>query len=116
LIPITDITHAIVKHLLSQSKFKNQKSKIELGPINDLLPQSDFAITVSGTAALHVAAYGIPLVVVYRGNPLLWHLIGRWIVKTRTYSLVNILSGAPAHIVPEFIPWHGSATLVANQV
>jgi len=56
------------------------------------------------------------MIVVYRGNPLLWHLIGRWIVKTRTYSLVNILSDEKDKIVPEFIPWYGSPAPVANAV
>jgi lipid A disaccharide synthetase len=56
------------------------------------------------------------MAVVYRGNPLLWHVLGRWLVKTRTYSLVNLLSDVRRHIVPEFIPWYGSNEPVARHV
>jgi lipid-A-disaccharide synthase len=65
---------------------------------------------------LHVAAHGVPMVVVYRGNPVLWHAVGRWVIKARTYSLVNILSGEEKHIAPEFIPWYGSDAGVAECV
>lgn len=82
----------------------------------------DVCVCVSGTAALHVAAYTVPMVVVYHGNPVLWHLVGRWVVRTRTYSLVNLLSGGPEritygrHIVPEFIPWYGPVEPVVEEV
>jgi lipid-A-disaccharide synthase len=79
-----------------------------------MVPQCDLCITVSGTATLHVAGYGIPMIVVYRGSPILWHLIGRWLVKTRTYSLVNLLNDSRQQVVPEFIPWYGSNRPVAD--
>lgn len=81
----------------------------------------DVCVCVSGTAALHVAAYRVPLLVVYHGNPVLWHLVGRWVVRTRTYSLVNLLAGGPEritrgrHIVPEFIPWYGPVGPVVDE-
>ena len=53
------------------------------------------------------ACYGVPLIVVYRVSPILWYSLG-WLVKTRTYSLVNLLSDDKHPIVPEFIPWFGS--------
>jgi lipid-A-disaccharide synthase len=80
-----------------------------------LVQQCDLCITVSGTATLHVAALNVPMIVVYRGNPVLWHLLGRWIVRTRTYSLVNLLSDFHERIVPEFIPWYGSNEPIAAQ-
>jgi lipid-A-disaccharide synthase len=79
-----------------------------------MVPRCDLCLTVSGTATLHVAGWGVPMIVVYRGNPLLWHLVGRWVVKTRTYSLVNLLADARSHIVPEFMPWYGSNAPVAD--
>jgi lipid-A-disaccharide synthase len=92
----------------------------ERDAIDQLLPGCDLALCVSGTAALHVAAHGVPMLVVYYGNPLLWHLIGRWIVRTRTYCLVNLLSGEGGaytegnHVVPEYIPWSGSTKPVLD--
>jgi lipid-A-disaccharide synthase len=54
------------------------------------------------------------MLVVYRTNPFLWHMFGRWLVRTRTYSLVNLLADSHQHIVPEFIPWFGSPDAVAT--
>ena len=112
LIPTTPSTHEIVSKL--SAYFPG--ITIDINGFDRVVPQCDFCITVSGTAALHIAAYGVPFVVVYRVNPLHWHLVGRWIVKARTYSLVNILSGRSEHIVPEFIPWYGSNKIVADAV
>jgi lipid A disaccharide synthetase len=52
------------------------------------------------------------MLVVYQINKWMWH-IGRWLVRTRTYALVNLLSDSPTHIVPEFIPWFGEPDAVA---
>jgi lipid-A-disaccharide synthase len=88
--------------------------------VDDLVPGCDLALCVSGTAALHVAAHHVPLIVVYHGNPVLWHLIGRWVVRTRTYSLVNLMAGGAgeisqgATVAPEFIPWYGGTDAVAD--
>jgi len=49
----------------------------------------------------------VPMIVVYRINPLLWELVGRWVVRTRKIAMVNILAGQ-IDLVPEFIPWYGS--------
>jgi lipid-A-disaccharide synthase len=82
---------------------------------DELVPQCDLCIVASGTATLHVASHGVPMIVVYRGNPLLWHGLGRWLIKVRTFSLVNLLAGVEKerHIVPEFIPWYGDNNPVA---
>ena len=79
-----------------------------------MVPRCDLCLTVSGTATLHVAGHGVPMIVVYRGNPFLWHTIGRFLIKTRTFSLVNLLSEGREHIVPEFVPWYGSNRPVAE--
>jgi lipid-A-disaccharide synthase len=85
-----------------------------MGEFDRLVPQCDLCITVSGTATLHVAGHGVPMIVVYRGNPVLWHGIGRWLFKTRIFSLVNLLSESREQIVPEYVPWYGSNEPVAN--
>ncbi len=82
---------------------------------DQLVPRCDLCITVSGTATLHVAGHGVPMLVVYRTNPLLWHLVARWVIKTRTYSLVNLLNDNRQKIVPEFVPWFGSNAPVADK-
>ena len=36
----------------------------------------------------------------------MWHLVGKWLIKTRYLSLVNIL--AEKELVPEFMPYFNS--------
>jgi lipid-A-disaccharide synthase len=86
-----------------------------LNQFNQLVPRCDLCLTVSGTATLHAAVHGSPQIVVYRLNPLYWHLFGRWVVKTRTYSLVNLLNDSRQNIVPEYIPWYGSNQPLAEK-
>jgi lipid-A-disaccharide synthase len=78
-----------------------------------LIPQCDLVITKSGTSTVHTAAFGVPMIVVYRVNPILWHLFGKWLIKTKKIAMVNILAGQ-IDLVPEIIPWHGSNQPVAD--
>ncbi|MGN6726441.1 MAG: lipid-A-disaccharide synthase [Tepidisphaeraceae bacterium] len=79
---------------------------------DELIPQCDLVLCKSGTSTVHVAAYGVPMVVVYRINTLLWQGIGRWLIKTPKIAMVNILAGN-VDLVPEFIPWNGDPAPVA---
>jgi lipid-A-disaccharide synthase len=115
-VPTTPATDPVVRKHLSRDETLNARATIGIGQFDEMVPRCDFCVTVSGTATLHVAGWGVPMVVVYRGNPLLWHLVGRWVINTRTYSLVNLLSDVRSHIVPEFIPWYGSNEPVARYV
>jgi lipid A disaccharide synthetase len=81
---------------------------------DEVVPRCDLCITVSGTATLHLAGHLVPMLVVYRVNELLWHVLGRWMVHTRTFALVNLLNEGRRHIVPEFVPWFGNAEQVAS--
>lgn len=83
---------------------------------NELVGASDAAVCVSGTATLHTAALGVPLVAVYRVSRLAWQLVGRWLIRTRTFALVNWLHPRREHVVPEIIPWHGEPEVVAQRV
>jgi len=128
LIPTMPATHDVIKRFL-EAKYSGISPVAEsgngpetIGPFtlglnqfNQLVPQCDLCLTVSGTATLHAAGHGAPQIVVYRINPLVWHLLARWIVKTRTYSLVNLLNDSRQDIVPEFIPWYGSNQPVADK-
>ena len=87
---------------------------VEQGISHQAIEASDFCVAASGTATLEVAAYGRPMVVMYHVNPVLWNLVGWWLVPQRPMCLVNILAGKV--IVPEFMPWYGSAEPVAQKV
>ena len=120
-------THEVVKRFLlakySSIAPKEEAEGVEtIGPFtiglnqfNQLVPRCDLCLTVSGTATLHAAGHGAPQIVVYQINPLLWHLAARWLINTRTFSLVNLLNDSQRTIVPEFIPWYGSNQPVADK-
>jgi lipid-A-disaccharide synthase len=103
-IPTTPATDEVVRAQAGVLK----RAVIQLNGTDALLPECDIALAKSGTSTLHVAAYGVPMVVVYYGNEWLWKCAGQFIVKTRTFSTVNIL--AKRHIVKEFVPWYGPVT------
>ena len=67
---------------------------------------SDFALVASGSATLQVAAAGCPMAVMYQSSRLMWHLVGRWLIKSPHLSLVNIL--AERRLVSEFMPYFSS--------
>jgi lipid-A-disaccharide synthase len=87
--------------------------EMKMNGFDDLIPQCDLVLCKSGTSTVHVAAYGVPMVVVYRINTLLWQAAGRWLIKTPKIAMVNILAGN-IDLVPEFIPWNGDAAPVAH--
>lgn len=112
LIPTTPNTDPAVRSELSRRGLSDGFTIAQDG-FDQLVPKADLCLTVSGTAALHLAAYNVPMIVVYYGNWLLWNLVGRWMISARTYSLVNILSPAGKKIAPEFVPWNGPVDAVA---
>ncbi len=74
----------------------------------------DFSIVTSGSATLEVAAAGCPMVIMYQSSRILWHLAGRWIIKTKYLSLVNIL--AERELVPEFMPYFNSIEPITDSI
>jgi lipid-A-disaccharide synthase len=67
---------------------------------------ADLALVASGTVTLEVAYHATPMIVMYNANPLVYRLIGRWLITTPHLSLPNILAGR--RIVPEFMPYYRS--------
>jgi lipid-A-disaccharide synthase len=115
LAPTTAATQPVVMRSIDRaSPALRQRITVGEDQFNAMVPRCDLCITVSGTATLHVAGWGVPMIVVYRGSPLLWHLVGRWVIRTRTFALVNLLSDVHKHIVPEYVPWHGSNRPLAD--
>lgn len=74
----------------------------------------DFSIVASGSATLEVAAAGCPMVIMYQSSRLLWSLAGRFIIKTKYLSLVNIL--ANRELVPEFMPYFSSIEPIVERI
>ncbi|MFQ5463629.1 MAG: lipid-A-disaccharide synthase [Phycisphaerae bacterium] len=78
----------------------------------DLIAAADLVLVASGTASLEVALMGKPLIVMYNASPLIYHLLGRWIIKTPYLSLPNII--AQREIIPEFMPYYRSTEPIAE--
>lgn len=128
LVPTMPATHDVVKRCLGAKYSAGPPEEaggnelqaigpfsLGLNQFDELVPRCDLCLTVSGTATLHAAGHGAPQIVVYRLNPVIWHLAARWLINTRTYSLVNLLNDSHREILPEFIPWYGSNQPVADK-
>jgi len=80
-----------------------------VGETDSALAWSDFALAVSGTVTLQVAAHRKPMVVLYNIARWSWMLVGRHVVDTRTFTLPNLISESIGigRAVPEFVPHFG---------
>lgn len=85
-----------------------------VGSVVSTAKMADFALVASGSATLQVAAVGCPMVIMYQSSRFLWHLVGRWLVKTRYLSVVNILAGE--ELVPEFMPYFTSIDPIVKSI
>lgn len=106
--PTVDATHDIVREAAADM------IEVVHNDFDDAVRGCDLAVTVSGTATLHTAAHGVPMIIVYRGSRIIWHALARHIIATRTYGLVNLLHPDRLHVVPEFIPWFGDPGPIAE--
>ena len=88
------------------------------GDADAVLNWADAALVVSGTATLHAAAHGTPMVVFYNVKRYEWELAGRWLVNTRTMSLPNLISESMdmGRIVPELMPHFGDPDALVRAV
>ncbi len=81
------------------------------GRTYELLAGADFAIAVSGTVTLEAAYLGVPMVICYRANRVVFELFRHTLASTRYFSLPNILAGC--ELVPELMPWNGRAEAIS---
>ena len=100
--------------VLKSTQLLGFRCKYDIGTVSDTAGVCDFSIVASGSATLQVAAAGCPMVIMYQSNKILWHLVGRWLVKTKYLSLVNILAGK--ELVPEFMPYFSSIEPIVERI
>ena len=67
-------------------------------PTMEAVGSAHVAVVASGTATLQLAAMGVPMVVVYRTDPLTW-AVARRVVHTPYVALPNVIAGKA--VVPE---------------
>jgi lipid-A-disaccharide synthase len=99
------------KAMLERSSLSGFESDYIVGSVSSTALKVDFCIVASGSATLQVAAAGCPMVIMYQSSKLLWHIVGRWLIKSEFLSLVNIL--ASKELVPEFMPYFSSIEPIA---
>jgi len=68
---------------------------------------SELCVVASGTVTLQIARHTKPMVVFYRANPLMYSLLGRWLIESEFLTLPNLIAGS--EIVPEFVPHFGDS-------
>jgi len=88
--------------------------RIESGRTDEVIRWSDAALVVSGTVTLQVARQVRPMVVVYKWSRWVYWLIGRWILRTRFFTLPNLVAGK--EIVPEMVPYFGGPGPVLERI
>jgi lipid-A-disaccharide synthase len=79
----------------------------------DLMAHADVSIVASGTVTVEAALLGAPMVVVYKVTQPTWRL-GRLLVRTPYYSMVNLVAGRK--VVEELIQDAFTPDAVATEV
>ncbi|MHC4687892.1 MAG: lipid-A-disaccharide synthase [Planctomycetota bacterium] len=111
---VTVAVDAERKQLLKEKQIPGFECQYTIGSVNETANSADFAIVASGSATLEVTAAGCPMVIMYQSSRILWHLLGRWLIKPKYLSLVNIL--CDKELVPEFMPYFTSIDPIAETV
>ena len=83
------------------------------GETDAVIRWADLALVVSGTVTLQIARQAKPMVIVYKSSPLLYNLLGRWLVRTKHFTLPNLIAGE--EIVPEFVPHFGGPEPIVDR-
>jgi len=102
------------KEILKAAQIPNFDYQYTISTVGDTAAEVDFTLVASGSATLQVAAVGCPMVIMYQSSRILWHLVGRWLIKTEYFSLPNILAGK--ELVPEFMPYFSSIEPIVRSI
>ena len=84
--------------------------EVSSGGMYDVLSSARFCMVASGTATLETALFGVPMVIMYKANPLSYWLARRLIKDLQHIGMANIL--AEREIVPEFIQHQAEAARI----
>jgi lipid-A-disaccharide synthase len=102
------------RRLLEQTQVPGFACEYSVDTVRTTAAAVDFSIVASGSATLEVASSGCPMVIMYQTSRILWQLIGRWLVRPRFFTLVNLL--ADRRLVPEFMPYFASIEPIIGAV
>lgn len=86
--------------------------RVEARDADGIIRWCDIALVKSGTITLQITRQRKPMVVFYKGSPVVYYSLAKWIVSTKFFTLPNVL--AHREIVPEFVPhFAGAEPIVA---
>ena len=111
LVQASTVDPAVLRALLSR-RDDLPLTVIEDTPYN-ALAWADLAVISSGTATVEALLLETPMVVVYRVAPPSWW-VGKWLVRTPHYNMVNLLAGQ--RLVPELIQNDFTPARLATEV
>lgn len=95
---------------LYESVESSWRPPVITGNTYNLLNTAHAALVTSGTATLETALFRVPQVVLYKGNPVSYH-IARRLIKVSYISLVNLILDKPA--VKELIQYEMTPANIA---
>jgi len=107
------VTNEERQALLRQMEVPGFQCEYSIDSVVDTADAVDFCLVTSGSATLEVASAGCPMVVMYQMSRILWHLVGRWLVQSKFFTLVNLLADRP--LVSEFMPYFTSIDPIAER-
>lgn len=105
----SDIVSDTIRHFVKAS---GVAATTYTGKNADLLTAADLTLVASGTATLEVAHYGSPMIAMYNGSKLMYHLFARWVLTLKHLCLINIL--AERELIPEFMPYYNSTVPIGH--
>ena len=111
---VTVAVDARRKEILQAMHIEGFACDYTVAAVSETAAKADFSIVTSGSATIEVAGVGCPMVIMFQSNRFLWHILGRWIVRTNYLSLVNILAGR--ELVPEFMPYFTSVEPIVERI
>jgi len=111
---VTVAVDAERQQVLKTAQIPGFECQYIVGAVSQTVGTCDLALAASGSVTLQVAATGCPMVIMYQSSRILWRLAGRFLVKTKYLSLVNILAGR--ELVPEFMPYFTSIEPIVDTI
>jgi lipid-A-disaccharide synthase len=77
---------------IEEAFYKKIGTNMQIVPHSyEVIEESKFIITSSGTATVEIALLEVPFLIIYKINPLTWHILKK-IVNTKFIGMVNILA------------------------
>ena len=111
---VTVVNNDERRDLLQDRQIPGFACDYSVDSVRDTADLVDFSVVASGSATLEVASAGCPMVVMYQSSRILWHLVGRWLVHPKFFTLVNLL--ADRELVPEFMPYFRSIEPIVRRI